>query len=128
MKNKLISGPSICWMDRSYPIYSCGPVALLLDPWIPSRGHPDTLEANKMTLRMIRDAKALGPSNTGSIAHITARGRLVASIYNLQNQRTSYVQTLCEITMNIGDPVTIQSIRTIISLRSLNAYVDRAVK
>lgn len=30
------------------------------------------LEANKITLKMVRDAKALGPTNPGGIAHTYA--------------------------------------------------------
>lgn len=89
------------------------------------------LEANKMTLKMVRDAKALGPMNPGGIEHtyanVAARGGLVASIHNPQNLRTSHAQTLREIIVNIRDPITIENIRAM-NPRSLKAHVDRAIE
>ena len=89
------------------------------------------LEANKMTLKMVRDAKALGPMNPGGIAHtyanVAARGGLVASIHNPQNLRTSHAQTLREIIVNMRDPITIENIRAM-NPRSLKAHVDRAIE
>jgi hypothetical protein len=91
----------------------------------------EALDANKMTLKMVRDAKALGPMNPGGVMHtyanVAARGGLAASINNPQNQRTSHVQTLHEIIVNIRDPITIQNVRAM-SPRSLKAHVDHAIE
>ncbi|KAM0273513.1 hypothetical protein ACHAQH_008309 [Verticillium albo-atrum] len=64
----------------------------------------EALEANKMTLKMVRDAKALGPMNPGSIAH-----------------------TYASIIVNIRDPITIASLRAM-GPRSLKAHIDRAIE
>ncbi|KAK7414308.1 hypothetical protein QQX98_006825 [Neonectria punicea] len=91
----------------------------------------EALETGKMTLKMARDMKAQGPMNQGNVAQtyasVVARGGLAASIHNPRNQRTSPIQTLREIIVNIRDPVTIANIRAM-SPRSLKAHVDRAIE
>ncbi|KAM0267467.1 hypothetical protein ACHAQH_010107 [Verticillium albo-atrum] len=91
----------------------------------------EALEVNKTTSKMVRDAKTYGLMNLGSIActyaSVAARGGLAASIHNPQNYRTSHVQTLREIIVNIRDPITIANLRAI-GPHSLKAHVDRAIK
>nr|XP_036581842.1 zinc knuckle [Colletotrichum truncatum]KAF6790285.1 zinc knuckle [Colletotrichum truncatum] len=91
----------------------------------------EALKVGELTAKMVRDIKALGPMNQGSAAQsyasVAARGGLVGSIHNPQNQRPNHVQTLREIIVNIRDPVTIASIRAM-NPRSLKAHVDRAIE
>ncbi|KZL88312.1 hypothetical protein CI238_12855 [Colletotrichum incanum] len=61
------------------------------------------------------------------MSSVAARGGLIASMHNPQNQRPSQVQTLREVIVNIRDPTTIASIRAM-NPRNLKAHVDRAIK
>ncbi|GKT51829.1 nucleic-acid-binding protein from mobile element jockey [Colletotrichum spaethianum] len=91
----------------------------------------EALKASELTVKMVRDIKALGPMNQGSAAQsyasVAARGGLIASMHNPQNQRPSQVQTLREVIVNIRDPTTIASIRAM-NPRNLKAHVDRAIE
>lgn len=91
----------------------------------------EALKASELTVKMVRDIKALEPMNQRGVAQsyasVAARGGLTGSMHNPQNQRLSQVQTLREIIVNIRDPTTITSIRAM-NPRNLKAHVDRAIE
>ncbi len=92
----------------------------------------EATEVCKTVAGMTRDIKNKGPqyqaSRPLSYAAAAAQGGLAASIYNTQtrNAKTTPGPIQREIIVNIRNPQTIQSLRTM-NPRNLKAHVDQAI-
>lgn len=60
-------------------------------------------------------------------ANVLASGGLATTMHNPQNQKTSPVQTLREIIVNIRGPITRANVRAM-SPRSLKTHIDHAIE
>ena len=91
----------------------------------------EAVEVGKIAVGIIREVKNRGPQPNGgaqmSYAAVAASGTLASSIHNPQNAKNIPTQTQREVTVNIRDPLTIQSLRAMNS-RVLNAHVERAIQ
>ncbi|KAH6949613.1 hypothetical protein DER45DRAFT_494880, partial [Fusarium avenaceum] len=87
----------------------------------------EATEIGKVTMKMTLVSQQNQTNVTPTYAHVLARGGLAASMHNRQSQKASPVQTLCEIIINIRDPVTIGNVRAM-SPRSLQPHADFAIE
>lgn len=85
----------------------------------------------KTAVSIIREVKNKEPQTGGgapmSYAAVASSGTLAASIHNPQIAKNIPTQTQREITVNIRNPSTIQTLRAV-NLRNLNALVERALQ
>jgi hypothetical protein len=91
----------------------------------------DTTEVGRATLEIAREIRNKKPQEQAngpmSYAAAAAKGVLLAGTYNAQALKAPSMQTQREVIVNIGDPLTIQSLRAMNS-SNLRLYVQRAIK
>lgn len=88
------------------------------------------MEVSKTAVSVIREVKNRGPQPSAgsslSYAAVAASGTSASNTHNPQNAK-NIPTTQREVTVNIRDPITIQSLRAMNS-RVLNAHVERAIQ
>ena len=91
----------------------------------------EAVEVGKTAVGIVREVKNKGiqpgGSSAMSYAAVAASGTLAASVHNPQNAKNIPVQTQREITVNIRNASTIQTLRAM-NPRNLKAHVERAIQ
>ncbi|KAK0890468.1 hypothetical protein LTR57_025112, partial [Friedmanniomyces endolithicus] len=91
----------------------------------------EAAEGGKTAAGMLRDIKNKGPQPGGSTAlsyvAVAASGTIAPNIHNRQSVQTTSTQTQREVTVNIRNRLTIQSLRAM-NTRNLIAHVERAIQ
>ncbi|KAK0263147.1 hypothetical protein LTS00_018085 [Friedmanniomyces endolithicus] len=91
----------------------------------------EAAERGKTAAGMLRDIKNKGPQLGGSTAlsyvAVAASGTIAPNIHNRQSVQTTSTQTQREVTVNIRNRLTIQSLRAM-NPRNLIAHVERAIQ